>query len=153
MTSSNGNLSALLALCAGNSLVTGEFPSQRSVTRNFDVSLICALNKRLSKQSWGWCDLRRHCNVSRLTPRQQIFSFFLIAVFWFKFHVPFSSIGSDDDVASWTYADLMVNWTIGSRSQKENDEMSCAKWGPQCVKVTSVLYSTCQLHDAAGLCM
>ena len=29
--------STLLALCAGNSLVTGEFPSQRPVTRSFDV--------------------------------------------------------------------------------------------------------------------
>ena len=29
--------SALLALCAGNSPVTGEFPSQRPATRSFDV--------------------------------------------------------------------------------------------------------------------
>ena len=29
--------SALLALCVGNSLVTGEFPAQRPVTRSFDV--------------------------------------------------------------------------------------------------------------------
>ena len=29
--------SALLALCAGNSPVTGEFPSQRPVTRSFDI--------------------------------------------------------------------------------------------------------------------
>ena len=29
--------SALLAFCAGNSPVTGEFPSQRPVTRSFDV--------------------------------------------------------------------------------------------------------------------
>ena len=27
----------LLALCAGNSPVTGEFPAQRQVTRSFDV--------------------------------------------------------------------------------------------------------------------
>ena len=47
-------LSALLALCAGNSPVTGEFPSQRPVTRNFDVSFDLRLNKRLDKQSWGW---------------------------------------------------------------------------------------------------
>ena len=32
--------SALLALCEGNSTVTGEFPSQRPVTRRFDVSMI-----------------------------------------------------------------------------------------------------------------
>ena len=29
--------SALLALCAGNSPITGEFPTQRPVTRSFDV--------------------------------------------------------------------------------------------------------------------
>ena len=29
--------SALLAICAGNSLVTGEFPTQKPVTRRFDV--------------------------------------------------------------------------------------------------------------------
>ena len=29
--------SALLAICAGNTLVTGEFPAQRPVTRNFVV--------------------------------------------------------------------------------------------------------------------
>ena len=43
--------SALLALCAGNSPVTGEFPSQRPVTRSFDVFFDLRQNKRLSKQS------------------------------------------------------------------------------------------------------
>ena len=47
-------LSALLALCAGNSPVTGEFPSQRPVTRSFDVFFDLRLNERLSKQSRGW---------------------------------------------------------------------------------------------------
>ena len=42
---------ALLAICAGNSPVTGEFPAQRPVTRSFDVSFDLRLNKRLSKQS------------------------------------------------------------------------------------------------------
>ena len=51
MTSSNGNISALLALCAGNSPVTGEFPAQRPVTRRFDVFFDLVLNRRLSKQS------------------------------------------------------------------------------------------------------
>ena len=40
--------------CAGNSPVTGEFPSQRPVTRSFGVFFDLRLNKRLSKQSWGW---------------------------------------------------------------------------------------------------
>ena len=61
--------SALLALCAGNSPVTGEFPAQRPVTRSFDVFFDLRLNKRLSKQSCGcWFDtssrqLWRHCNA------------------------------------------------------------------------------------------
>ena len=46
--------SALLALYAGNSPVPGEFPTQRPVTRSFDVFFDLRLNKRLSKQAWGW---------------------------------------------------------------------------------------------------
>ena len=46
--------SALLAICAGNSTVTGEFPAQRPVTRNFDVFFDMRLNTRLSEQSRGW---------------------------------------------------------------------------------------------------
>ena len=60
--------SALLALCVGNSPLTGEFPSQRPLTRSFDVFVDMRLIKCLSKQSWGWwfetasCSLWRHCN-------------------------------------------------------------------------------------------
>ena len=46
--------SALLAICAENSPVPGEFPTQRPVTRSFDVNFDLRPNKRLSKQSWGW---------------------------------------------------------------------------------------------------
>ena len=46
--------SAQLAICAGNSPVPGEFPAQRPVTRSFDVFFDSRLNKRLSKQPWGW---------------------------------------------------------------------------------------------------
>ena len=62
--------SALLALCAGNSPVPGEFPSQRPVTRGLDVFFDLRLNKQWSKQSWGWWfetsshPLWRHCNVA-----------------------------------------------------------------------------------------
>ena len=43
--------SALLALCAGNPPVTGEFPSQRPVTRSFELFYYLRLNIWLSKQS------------------------------------------------------------------------------------------------------
>ena len=51
--------SALLSLCEGNSPVTGEFPSQKSVTRSFDVFFDLRLTN-------GWTnhrdagDSRRH---------------------------------------------------------------------------------------------
>ena len=67
--------SALLTFCTGNSPVTGEFPSQRPVTRNFDVFFDPCQNKRLSKQSWGWWfetqsrSLWRHCNVDHIPCR------------------------------------------------------------------------------------
>ena len=48
------SFSVLLAICAGNTPVTGELPAQRPVTRSFDVFFDLRLNKRLSKQSWGW---------------------------------------------------------------------------------------------------
>ena len=57
--------SVLLAICAGNSPVTGEFPMQRPVTRSFDVFFdLC-----LSKQWWVWWfemplhPLWRHCDL------------------------------------------------------------------------------------------
>ena len=68
MTSSTGNIFALLALCAGNSPVTGEFSSQRPAMQSFDVFFDLRLNKRLSKQSRRWwfetpsCSLWCHCN-------------------------------------------------------------------------------------------
>ena len=59
--------SALLAICAGNSPVPGEFTTQR---RSFDVFFDLRLNRRLSKESKGWRletlsrPLWRHRNVS-----------------------------------------------------------------------------------------
>ena len=63
MTSSNGNIFRVTGhLC-------GEF-TQSPETRSFDVFFDLRLNKRLSKQSWGWWfetlsrPLWRHCNGS-----------------------------------------------------------------------------------------
>ena len=51
--------SALLAICAGNSPVTGEFPTQRPVMRSFDVFFDLRLNKLLNKNHEAG-DLTRH---------------------------------------------------------------------------------------------
>ena len=64
MTSSNGNIFRVTGhLC-------GEFTGlrHRPVTRSFDIFFDLRLNKRLSKQPWGWwfetlsCPLWRQCN-------------------------------------------------------------------------------------------
>ena len=52
MTTSNGNIFRVTSLLWGE--FTGEFPSQRPVTRSFYVFFDLYLNKQLSKQSWGW---------------------------------------------------------------------------------------------------
>ena len=63
-----GTFSALLAFCARNSPVTGEFPAQRPMTRSFDVSLDLRLNQQMSKQWIRWWletplrSLWHHCN-------------------------------------------------------------------------------------------
>ena len=62
--------SALLALCAGNSPITGEFPSQRPVTRSFEVFFDIRLNKRLGKQSRSRRFFRRHCAHYDVTVRK-----------------------------------------------------------------------------------
>ena len=54
MPSSNGNIFRVTGHFAGNSPVPGEFRAQRPVMRSFDIFFDLRLNKRLSKQSWGW---------------------------------------------------------------------------------------------------
>ena len=62
MVSSNGSFfSALLALCAGNSLVTGAFPSQRAINALFDPGPHTLLNKQSNDR---WFETRwRSCDV------------------------------------------------------------------------------------------
>ena len=69
MTSSNGNIFRFTGPMCGKITGPGEFPAQRLVTRGFDVIFDLHLNKRLSKQSWGWWfetpswSLWRQCNA------------------------------------------------------------------------------------------
>ena len=68
MTSSNGTIFRVTGPLCGEFTGPGEFPAQRPVTRRFDVFFDLRLNKRLSKQSWGWWfetlhwSLWRQCN-------------------------------------------------------------------------------------------
>ena len=69
MTSSNGNIFRVTGPLCGEFTGPGEFPTQRPVTRSFDVYIDLRLNKRLCKQSRGWwfetllCPLWRHSNA------------------------------------------------------------------------------------------
>ena len=60
MTSSTGNISALLAICAGNSPVTVEFPTQRPVTQSYNIffDLHLIINSWVNNRAAA--DLRRH---------------------------------------------------------------------------------------------
>ena len=68
MTSSNGNIFRVTGPLCGEFIGSGEFPAQRPVTRSLDVFFDRRLNKRLSKQPWGWWfetpswSLWRQCN-------------------------------------------------------------------------------------------
>ena len=98
--------SALLAICARNSPVPGEFPAQRPVTRSFDVFFHLRLNKRLSKQSWGWwfetlsCPLWRHRNQSQL-------DFFFIHSSFHKTHTKATQQHVFVRVV-WHYSDVII---------------------------------------------
>ena len=53
-TQSNGNIFRVTGPLCGEFTSPGELPTQRPVTQSFDVFFDLRLNKRLSKQSWGW---------------------------------------------------------------------------------------------------
>ena len=69
MTSSNGNIFRVTGPLCGEFTGPGEFSTQSSVTRSFDLFFDLRLNKRFSKQLWGWwfetppLSLWHHCNV------------------------------------------------------------------------------------------
>ena len=54
VTSSNGDIFRVTGHLCGHSPVPGIFHAQRPVTRSFHVLFDLRLNKRLSKQWWGW---------------------------------------------------------------------------------------------------
>ena len=53
-TSSNVNIFRVTGPLCGEFTGPGEVPTQRPVTRSFDIFFDLRLNKRLSKQPWDW---------------------------------------------------------------------------------------------------
>ena len=116
-------ISVLLALCAGNSPVTGDFFAQRSMTRRFDVFFDLRLNKRLSKQSWGWwCETPsrsfwRYPDVE-LTARQlyQTVIYLDWHDYWFTSDYPFTCRNRNNPVQYIKYHGW---WCLGSSRRQD----------------------------------
>ena len=106
--------SALLAICAGNSPASGEFPAQRPVTRSFNVFFDLCLNKRLRKQSWGWWfetishPLWRHCNDSSLF----IFMQFTVALLCRSLHLRGSVVTARRPSSNVTLPGRLGTWLV-----------------------------------------
>ena len=119
--------SALLTLCAGNSPVTGEFPSQRPGTRSFDAFFDLRLNKWLSKQSrhrWietplssSWC----HCYDISCHRALPFVSSNLLKFVWDKekrkhggrfvvFYWKFAHSKSYNNGPLWLFCSFRVKW-------------------------------------------
>ena len=109
-------VSALLAFCAGNSPVTGEFPAQRPVTRSFDVFFDLRLDQQLTKQ-WRdrWLEipsrsLWRHCNMLGTTIAEEHHDRKKYMQLWNQ-HWWLSTAGHvDDQIRSLLYMGHDDNW-------------------------------------------
>ena len=97
MKSSNGNIFRVTGHLCEEFTDPRWIPAQRPVTRSFDVFFELRLNKRLSKQSWGWWfetlppPLWRHCNVIQSI---MFYNFWSTAVYNLcnasKYHQPYT---------------------------------------------------------------
>ena len=153
--------SALLAICEGNSPVSGKFPSQRPVTPTFDVFFDQRLNKRLSKQSirrWfetPWRLLWRHSNAKPCC-LQVYWAFGIVLTHWGRVtHTcvgKLTNIGSDNGLSPgrcqaiiWTNAGMLLIRPLGTNFseilieihtfsfKKLHLKMSSGKWWPFCL--------------------
>ena len=123
----------------GNSPVTSEFPSQRPVTRIFDVCFDLRLNKRLSKQSWYWWfdtpsrPLWRHGNGIF---GGVLFTAFLKNSSRYCYAVRMEyQLGSHDDVIEWKHFPRYRSFVRGIHrsgwiplTKTSDAELSCFLW-------------------------
>ena len=118
MTSSNGNIFRVTGPLCGEFTGPGEFPTQMPVTRSFDVSFDLRLNKRVSKQPWGWWfetpswSLLRQCNGT------------LLAVVWlfsrFRFMI-YAFIHNHHHFGTSLRTNYIIQWNIF--------RLVCPLWG------------------------
>ena len=99
MTPSKGTFSALLNLCAGNSSVTGEFPSKCQWRGALMFSLICAW---VSNRDW-----RRHLDHYDITVMNSMTSVANAHPIWL-WHNPFNC----NQVVKWSFDFCLAPWRI-----------------------------------------
>ena len=120
--------SALPAFCEG---ISGGFPSQKPMTRNFDVFFDLRLNKRLSKQSRRWWfetpsrSLLSHCNVDPngdLSPTEHMFLVWFRTILchrtWSALVQVMPSCLMAPIAITWSNIDLPSTWSSGFHSKK-----------------------------------
>ena len=119
--------SALLAICAGNSPASGEFPAQRPVTRSFDIFCDLRLNKRFSEQSWGWWfeGYRAHYDVivmNTCSCHYIRFTFSLNMSQYFKTDPigVFKTMTLDNEISDLCLRKISKNYTINNSKCPQN---------------------------------
>ena len=142
--------SALLAICEGNSPVSGEFPAQRPVRRSFDVFFDLRPNKRLNRLSWGWWfetpshPLWRHCTGYPHKSQQCGKSFHFMTSLWH-----YSEVFNWLMLTHWSWFCFTV--THRGNSMKDsmdfrNSRMGSSFWG----NLQSRTYGNCMDQLAYG---
>ena len=113
--------STLLAICAGNSSVTGEFPAQRPVTRSFDVFFDLRLNTRMSKQRWArWFEM----------PSRPSWRHYNDIIFFVKWELGFGLDQANNSSLLKTKASVVRTWTCLQKwSEHSNDSNFYWKYG------------------------
>ena len=134
--------SALLAICAGNSSVPGEFPTHRPVTRALMFSLICVwingwVNNREAgdlRRYRGHYDvivmglalMRRHCDDMSA----KLYTWSTIRLISLKKGtVPIDSFEGEGLVKSKPYCLMYVAWPCGERPEPSISLMECWWYG------------------------
>ena len=123
MTSSNGNIFRVTGPLCGEFTGPGDFPTQRPVTRSFDVFFDLRLNKRLSKQSWGWWfetpswSLWRHGNVNFIC---------CVRSFWLTFSIiPYFALEVQTLLLNCCYLYLFFTYLIWIQAWSRTCNRTC----------------------------
>ena len=116
----------------------GEFPTQRPVTRSFDVHFDLCLDKRSSDQSWSWWfetpsrSLWRHCNELITTSRKQITRINI------KSHIHSQTTTIDNHLDDWT--ELLVSF---ENTRDDIKDFVRTRWRHQ-METFSALLALCE---------